>query len=50
MFSDISYDGFFIVSAGLKCTLQASVKLRRVFSLAVSQHGPYMSSATLARA
>ena len=37
MFTDRPYDGFSVVSTGLKCTLQACVHLRRVFSLAVSQ-------------
>ena len=50
MFTDRPDDGVSIVSTGLKNTLQASVQLRRVFSLAVSQHGPYMRSAKLARA
>ena len=50
MSTDRLYDGFSVVSTGLKCTILVSVQLRRVFSMAVSQHGPYLRSAQCARA
>ena len=49
MSTDRLYDGFSVVSTGLKCTILASVQLRRVFSMAVSQHGPYLRSAQCER-
>lgn len=54
MFADKLYDGFSIVSTGVKCTLAWSaygcavpvgVQFRQVFSPAVFQHVPYMKSA-----
>ena len=50
MFIDRLCDGFSVVFTGLKCTIQARVQLRRVFSMAVSQHGPYLRSAQCVRA
>ena len=50
MFTDSPYDGFSMVSTGLKCTLQVSVQFRGVFPPAVSQHRPYLRSALCARA
>ena len=49
MFTDRPYDGFSAVSTGLNCTLQASAQFQWVFSLAVSQHGPYLRSTRYAR-
>ena len=48
MFPNRPYDGYSVVSTGLKCALQARVQLWLVFFPAVSQHGLYMRSGWLA--